>query len=408
MRAEAMLNVSERRVVFLVGAVQFINVLDFTMVMPLGPDFARALSIPMSELGKVVAGYGQAAAVAGFLGSFFLDRLDRRKALGIAMLGLVCGTLAGGLAHGLPSLTWARVIAGAFGGPATSISYAIIADVIPPVRRGKAMGAVMGAFSVAQVLGVPAALVVSDHFGWRMPFYTVATLGGAVALAGVFLLPPLTLHLERTAEEPVASTRELLARPTVLLSYAMTATLMTAGFLIIPNLAAYAQYNLHYPRSHYQYLLAVGGCASFITLRLFGRLTDRIGSFRAGSIGVAASLVVMWILFVRPPDPAPVMLLYVAFIIALGARNVPYNALTTKVPRPYERARFLSLQSTVYHATSGAAAWLSTSFLRQLPDGRLEGIRPLALVAMALTALLPLLLWLVERRVARESVATRA
>ena len=62
-----MFNASERRVVFLVGAMQFINVLDFTMVMPLGPDFARALGIPMSELGKIVAGYGQAAAVAGFL-----------------------------------------------------------------------------------------------------------------------------------------------------------------------------------------------------------------------------------------------------------------------------------------------------------------------------------------------------
>src|SRR5262249_41767457 len=141
------LNVSERRVVFLVGAVQFINVLDFTMVMPLGPDFARALHVPTSELGKAIAGYGQAAAVSGFLGSFFLDRFDRRKALAVAMFGLMLGTLAGGLAHDLPTLTLARVIAGAFGGPATSLSYAIIADVIPPARRGKAMGAVMGAFS---------------------------------------------------------------------------------------------------------------------------------------------------------------------------------------------------------------------------------------------------------------------
>ena len=54
-----MLKLSERRVVFLVGAVQFINVLDFTMVMPLGPDFARALHIPASELGKIVGGYGR-------------------------------------------------------------------------------------------------------------------------------------------------------------------------------------------------------------------------------------------------------------------------------------------------------------------------------------------------------------
>jgi len=100
------------------------------------------------------------------------------------------------------------------------------------------------------------------------------------------------------------------------------------------------------------------------------------------------------------------MLLYVGFLIALGARNVAYNALTTKVPRPHERARFLSLQSTVYHATSGAASWLSTSFLRQGPDGRLEGIPHLALAAMALTATLPLFLWIVESRVKRESATT--
>ena len=100
------------------------------------------------------------------------------------------------------------------------------------------------------------------------------------------------------------------------------------------------------------------------------------------------------------------MLLYVGLIVALGARNVAYNALTTKVPRPHERARFLSLQSTVYHAAAGAASWLSTSFLRQLPDGRLEGVANLALASMALGATLPILLWLVERRVTRE--ATRA
>ncbi len=40
--------ISERMVVFLVGAVQFVNVLDFVMVMPMGPDFALALGIPTS------------------------------------------------------------------------------------------------------------------------------------------------------------------------------------------------------------------------------------------------------------------------------------------------------------------------------------------------------------------------
>jgi predicted MFS family arabinose efflux permease len=59
------------------------------------------------------------------------------------MLGLVLGTLSGAFAQGLGTLMLARVIAGAFGGPATSLAYSIIADIIPPERRGRAMGAVI-------------------------------------------------------------------------------------------------------------------------------------------------------------------------------------------------------------------------------------------------------------------------
>lgn len=398
-----MLNVSERRVVFLVGAVQFVNVLDFTMVMPLGPDFAHALGIPTSDLGKIVAGYGPAAALSGLLGSFFLDRFDRRVVLAVAMLGLVVGTLFGGLAHDLPKLTLARVIAGLFGGPATSIAYAIIADVIPPARRGKAMGAVMGAFSVAQIVGVSAAVMVSSAWGWRMPFFIVAGIGLVVTLGAIFLLPPMRLHLAKT-EPKTATLRELASRPIVWTSYAMTAILMASGFILIPNLPAYLLANLHYPRNHYQYLTAVGGVASFVTLRLVGRLVDRTSSLRVTLVTVPLGLLITYVYFVHPL-PLPVMVLYVSFMVALGARNVAYNALTSKVPRPYERARFLSIQSTVYHATAGLAAWFSTRLLRQLPDGRLEGIPRVAVVSMALTAIFPLLVAIVETRVSREAKA---
>jgi predicted MFS family arabinose efflux permease len=398
-----MLNVSERRVVFLVGAVQFVNVLDFTMVMPLGPDFAHALGIPTSELGKIVAGYGPAAALSGLLGSFFLDRFDRRIVLAVAMLGLVVGTLFGGLAHDLPTLTLARVIAGLFGGPATSIAYAIIADVIPPARRGKAMGAVMGAFSVAQIIGVSAAVMVSSAWGWRMPFFIVAGIGLVVTLGAIFLLPPMRLHLAKT-EPKTATLRELASRPIVWISYAMTAVLMASGFILIPNLPAYLLANLHYPRNHYQYLTAVGGVASFVTLRLVGRLVDRTSSLRVTLVTVPLGLLITYVYFVRPL-PLPVMLLYVSFMVALGARNVAYNALTSKVPRPFERARFLSIQSTVYHATAGLAAWFSTRLLRQLPDGTLAGIPRVAVVSMALTAVFPLLVAIVETRVSREAKA---
>src|SRR5437867_2236444 len=186
---------SERAIVFLVGAVQFVNILDFMIVMPLGPDFAKALGIPASHLGYIGGSYTAAASVAGLVGTLFLDRFDRRKALAVSMLGLVLGTLAGGFATGMGTLMAARVLAGMFGGPATSLSFSVIADVVPAERRGRAMGAVMGAFSVASVLGVPAGLELARQGGWRLPFFAVAGLGALVAAGAVFLLPPLRAHL---------------------------------------------------------------------------------------------------------------------------------------------------------------------------------------------------------------------
>ena len=92
------LGVSERFMLLLVSAVQFVNILDFMIVMPLGPDFARDLGIPISQLGLIGGSYTGAAAISGALGSKFLDRFDRRDALAVTMFGLVIGTVSAGFA----------------------------------------------------------------------------------------------------------------------------------------------------------------------------------------------------------------------------------------------------------------------------------------------------------------------
>src|ERR1700682_4294771 len=258
----------ELAVVLLVAAVQFVNILDFVMVMPMGPDFAAALGIPSSRLGLIGGSYTAAAAVAGLVSSFFLDRFDRRAALGIAMLGLVLGTALGGLATGLGTLMMARMVAGAFGGPATALSLSIVADVVPPERRGRATGVVMGAFSIAQVLGVPAGLELARQLGWRAPVFLVAGIAAVIAVVAVLLLPPLRGHLAERHEQTPAS--QLFAQRNVLLSWAMTFVVMASGFVLIPNISAYVQYNLAYPRSRLGLLYFAGGLGRLVGLQLAG------------------------------------------------------------------------------------------------------------------------------------------
>lgn len=396
---------SQRWVVFLIAAIQFVNILDFVMVMPLGPDFSRALGIPESSLGLIGGGYTASAALAGLLASPFLDRFDRRLALGVAMLGLAVGTALGGVASGLQSLILARMVAGAFGGPATSLSFSIIADLIPPERLGRATGAVMGAFSVASVLGVPLGLYLAERLGWRSPFLAVAGLGLCLSMGSVFLLPSLKEHLQGRPQKTGA--RELLSRGTVRLSYLMTATGMCAGFMIIPNLSAYLQGNLGYPRDSLKWLYLAGGVVSFGTMRLVGHLVDRFGSFRVGTLGAALLASVLWVFFLDAPFRFPVMVTFVLFMVAMTFRNVAHTTLTTKVPRPFERARFQSLQSSVQHAASALGAFTSAQLLgqAQAAPGKVSallGMERVATLSIGLSLLLPLFLRQVEARLRQE------
>jgi len=391
---------SERTVIFLIGAVQFINILEFMMVMPLGPDFALALGIATSELGKVGGSYTAAAFVSGVLGSFILERYDRRNALLVAMLGLGLGTIAGGFAVGLKSLMAARLVAGFFGGPATSLALSIVADRVPAERRGKALGAVMGAFSLASVMGVPVGLELARWGGWRLPFFLVGVAGLFIGLSAVWLLPPMREHLASLAASKQPTTLwTLLATPAIRRSWTMTAGVMMAGFVLIPNFSAFFQFNLGYPREHLHYLYMAGGVVSFGVSRIGGRWVDRFGASKTVAAASVLLVAVVCAFFLAVPPLLPVLAGFVLFMFGMALRNISHSTLTSLVPRPFERARFMSFQSAVQHLASACAAFLSAALLSELPDRSLSGMPRVAAVNLILTAALPWLFWRVETAV---------
>ncbi len=392
---------SERKLIFLIGAVQFVNVLDFVMVMPLGPDFARALDIPAAHLGIVGGAYTASAAVSGVVGALWLDRYDRRKALAFTLLGLVLGTLAGGFAWDLPSLIVARVIAGAFGGPASSLAYAIIADLVPVERRGRAMGAVMGAFSVASVLGIPVGLELARVGGWQTPFFAVAGMGALVASLSIWLMPPVTGHLRRRAEVAPVSTLELLSRPLILQALSITAFAMLGQFAMVPNLSAYFQENRGYPRAQLGLLYLIGGAISFMTMRMAGKITDRVGPARTAALTTSLFVLVLIVGFVQPVTSLPVLAIFVAFMVTSSSRFVAMSALSSRVPGPAERARYMSVQSCVQHMASAIGAMLGSALLASQPDGALIGMERVAAFTAVLSALVPVVMFMLEARVLR-------
>ncbi len=387
--------------------IQVVNVLDFVMVMPLGHAFANALHFSEAKLGLVGGSYTLSAAFVGLISSRFLDRYDRRSALTVSMLGLVTATAVGGLATGLPSMMAARIAAGAFGGPATSLSLAIIADVVPPERRGKAMGTVMAAFSIASVLGVPAGLHLADVGSWRTPFFSLAGLGLIVSLYAARALPSLRGHLDAVRTH-ATKTAELVRRPEVILMLGAVTAMMLSAFMVIPFIRSFLQNNHHYPEEDIKILYLVGGLASFVVVRTAGPVVDRIGSTPVATLGTVLISCCLAVGFLPASPILPVMFVFSVFMCTASLRGVPLSVLSSKIAAPHERAQYMSLQSAMQHVAASIGAIGASAILTTTKDGVLLHIDVLIFLSIGLAAMMPLLLWRVERRMAAKAATAAA
>jgi predicted MFS family arabinose efflux permease len=175
-------------------AIQFTHMVDFVIIMPLGDRLRRELGITPDQFGAVVASYAWAAGIASLLASMVMDRFDRRSVLLTMYAGFGLSTLFCGLAPNYEMLLLSRTLAGVFGGLAAVSLMAVIGDVFPPEKRGRATGAVVSSFAVATIVGLPIGLMLAAHFGRWAPFVALAGLSAIVWLDGFAFLPPVRDH----------------------------------------------------------------------------------------------------------------------------------------------------------------------------------------------------------------------
>lgn len=392
----------ERHVLLLMALVQFINIWDFMIVMPLGPDFARDLGIDAGHIGWIAGSYSIAAAVVGLISARFIDRFDRRSVLLFNITGLMVATMSMLLANNLFQLIATRALTGMFGGPAIAASLAVIADVFPEHRRGEAMGKVFGSFSIASVLGVPLGLEIASLFGWRMAFVAVSIVSIVALIAIRQWLPPMRHHLDNAPKhkpEPIFKT--LFHTPAMLMALMMTGAGMFASFLIIPNISAHVQQNMGYPRHMLGLLYFFGGAAAFFSMRFTGKQSDRIGYTKTAFFAVIGICITLYIWFYAAYPWMPVLASFTLFMIMMSTRNVTSNALLSRIPKPSERAGFMSINSSMQSLMSGIGATCGTLLLSETPDHHLAGVKSATLLAMAGFAISVLMMAMIEKSIRR-------
>jgi len=386
----------EKYLLLTLAGIQFSHVLDFMIMMPLGPMLMSTFGITTHEFGLLVASYSFSAAVSGLLAATFVDRFERRRLL-LSMFALFgVATLACGLAPGYATLLIARGLAGAFGGVMGALVQTMIGDVIPFARRARASSLVSAAFSVSTVAGVPLSLWLANHFQWRAPFIFIAVLVALFILVGVRVLPEMRHHISTEKQaHPFAAMFTVLRDANHLRALLFSALIIFSGFTVIPYITLYSVHNVGISLHDIPLVYLAGGAATLVTARLIGHWADLHGKIEVYRLVALAALLPL--LVVTHIGVVPLWLWLICtttFFVLVSGRMIPAMAIITSAAQPKLRGTFMSLNATTQALAMGLASTLAGFIISQDNAGHIVDYGTVGYVAMAANLLA---VWFVSR-----------
>ena len=365
----------QRILLFLLSALNFTHILDFMIMMPLGNYLMPHFKISAQFFTWIVAAYPITAFVSGIITAFYVDRYDRKKVLLFAYIGFIIGTFCCGLAPGPYFLLSARILTGLFGGLIGAQVLSIVADSFDYEIRGRAMGTVFAAFSIASVFGVPFGLYLARYISWHAPFIFIGVVGILIVPMIAFLMPPMRKHLDNQEGERMKAKEvlsEMLNNKSQLIALSLSAFLMLGHFLPIPFINPYMEFNVGFTKEQTPMIYMVGGTCALFSSFIIGRLADKFGKLRIFLICAIASLVPIFLITNMPAIPFYYVLIVFGFWFSLSTgRSIPAQAMISNVVNPAHRGQFMSFNSSFQQLFTGMASLIAGLIVSSGADGKI-------------------------------------
>lgn len=345
-------------VIVLLALTQFTVILDFMVMSPLGDMLMKHMSLSTKQFGIAVSAYAFSAGISGLLTAGFADKYDRKKLLLSFYVGFIVGTLFCALSPNYYALVSARIFTGIFGGVIGSINLAILTDIFPIEKRGRAMGYVQMAFGSSQVLGIPISLFLANEWGWHFPFVMIVGLASIIFILITWKLKPLTSHLK--FEKKVSSMQHLwnvLRNRNYRIGFFTTSLISIGGFMMMPWGSAFAINNLSVTEAELPFIFMVSGVFSLIFMPLIGKLSDSLNKFYLYIFAsMWLSVVVMIYTNLSNISLVLVMTMNVCMMFGITSRMIPSMTLISALPELKDRGAFMSINASLQQIAGGIAA----------------------------------------------------
>lgn len=338
----------------------FLGLLDAQMLSPLLPALAKEFEVDAAIMGTVVTAYAFAAAVCALVIGPLSDRWGRLIFLRAAIMLLGLTSLTAYFAPRFEIYFGARLLAGLAGGTISACVLAQIADSFTFQRRGRAMGWVGAIYSLAAVLGVPAAAWVAGQWSWRIIYAAMAIIALLLAL---FLrqrgVAPArhAIDVHQILTDHLHFWRESHTRSGLLLA----ATISAAVAALLTYLGIYLNESFGMSITAIGFVFLAAGAASTLGALAGGIASDRFGKQRMITI---TSLMLMLILpaLTFAHSTLQLYLVVAAAGLVLAGREGPYQALISELVVSSQRGAYIAVRNAASQiaiaASVAGAAWL--------------------------------------------------
>lgn len=397
-------------IIGLLSILQFIIILDFMVLSPLGAILMPALNITPAQFGLVVSAYAFSAGASGLLAAGFADNFDRKKFLLFFFVGFLIGTFFCAIAPTYKLLLAARIITGIFGGVISSVTFAIITDLFKLEVRGRVMGFTQIAFGASQVLGLPIGLILANRFEWHAPFWMIVIFGTLLGLVIVVYMKPVTQHLAANVKQNAFKhLSNNLSNKLYLRAFFSTILLATGGFMLMPFGSAFSTNNLGLTMGQLPTLYFVTGIFGITLGPLIGKLADTVGKFKLFAMGTVVSIIMVAIYTRLGITPLWICIVINVILFAgINARMISSSTLISAIPAMPDRGAFMSINSSFQQVSGGVASFVAGLIVTQAPSGILERYDILGYVVIgSMIIAMAMIYWLdsyVNRKTATASI----
>jgi len=377
----------EISLLILLAAINFTNIMDFMIMMPLQEFLEVSFDITPKQFGLLVSAYAFSAFAASMTASFMVDRFDRKHTLLIAFSGLIIGTFGCGIANSYTTLMISRIIAGLFGGLIGAQALSIVGDIFPYEKRGRAMGLLMSGFALATIAGVPVGLYIANNTNWQVPFIGIAILGTILCVLAFIFIPNIKAHINPGKERDIFRVYKSVAKDrNQQLALLMMLTLIFSHFATIPFIAPYLTKNTGFLQEQLPLMYFFGGIASLFISPLTGKLADKFGKHKVFTAFMLLAVVPVFLLTHLKHVPYyDVLLVTTLFFIVAGGRMVPAQALVTSVVPPALRGGFMNLNASLQQLSLGLASFIGSMIITKNASGELQHYEIIGYMSIAVS-----------------------